>query len=377
MARPKAYKLKDIYGDRNGTSIYYTGFASTPKLLPKNGRGFGGLKHILELLGGKFKKFTLTITPEQDSITKDKSLVKVRLSAKAIKRLTQRKFDSNRELSLRLGNQLLAEVFPTYFTFGAQVFTYQKGIFAEILNKSFDSRTLAPEDRAAITKIFTETSAQPSAALDIPTAYETAKDVQLLYLKQLVGDFDREIEIGHDESWWQTYFSKNILFFQSNYIKKIEKLNILVAGTQFPDFIVVTSDGYLDIIEIKKPATDLLKEDTSRGNFYWSSETAKAISQTENYIDNVVRFADAIRSKLRDDLGLDLQIIKPRGIVIAGKTSQFQGKPKKAGDFRRLNGGLKNVQIIPFDELSQQLKNTIVSIGKLDGGKKQKKRSTK
>jgi hypothetical protein len=241
-------------------------------------------------------------------------------------------------------------------------------MFADILNPSFDARLLSADDRAALTRFVTGSAS--STPLDIPTAYETARDVQLLYLKSLVAEFDKRVGEGHDESWWQTYFAKNILFFQDNYIHLLGKMNIIVAGTQFPDFAVVTSDGYLDIIEIKKPGTDLLKEDTSRHNFYWAADVAKAISQVENYIDNVTKQSEAIRNKLRDDHKIELRIIKPRGIVIAGRASEFAGRPKMADDFRRLNEGLKNVQIIPFDELSQLLKNTISSIERLGAARR-------
>jgi hypothetical protein len=207
--------------------------------------------------------------------------------------------------------------------------------------------------------------AATAATLDIPTAYGTIKDAQLIYLKRLVAEFDAEIAKGHDEAWWQTYFAKNILYFQDNYIRQLSKLNVMVVGTQYPDFSVVTSDEYLDILEIKKPGTDLLKEDASRHNFYWSTEIAKAISQVENYIDSVTKHSDSIRAKIRDDEGIDLRIIKPRGIIIAGTSSVFGGKPKMGDDFRRLNECLKNIEIIPFDELSQRVKNTIESIERL------------
>jgi hypothetical protein len=363
MARPKVYKLKGSFGEFDGAKIYYLGFDKQPSFLPKSGRGFGGLKLILQRLKGKFKKFTLTITQDIDSVTKVGNSYKIRLSAKAIKRLGQRRWDGNTEMNARLGGQLLAEAFPKYFDSGITFFTYKKGMFSDVLNDSaFDPRSLSQADRAAITKLITGQTLNEAQALDVSAAYESSKDVQLLYLKRLVTEVDAEIANGHDESWWQTYFSQNILFFQNNYIKRLPKMNIVVAGTQFPDFAVVTSDGYLDIIEIKRPGTTLLKEDTSRHNFYWSQDIAKAISQVENYIDNIVKMSDAICVKLHNEQGIDLKIIKPRGIIIAGKSSDFSGSSKKADDFRRLNEGLKNVRVLPYDELSQNLKNTIVSI---------------
>jgi Domain of unknown function (DUF4263) len=363
MARSRAYKLEGSFGDFTGAKVYYLGFREQPSFLSKTGRGFAGLKHLLDLLQAKFKRFTLTFTPDEDSVRKESKVYKIRLSKKAVSRFGQRRWDGSRQLNLRLGRQLLSEAYPEYFASGAY-HTYQRGMFSEILSSGFDPRVLSAEDRVALTRFVAAQSGKGSF-IDIPTAYQATRDVQLLYLKRLVQEFDDQIEAGHDEAWWQSYFSKNILFFQDNYIRRIDKLNVIVAGTQFPDFLVVTSDGYLDVLEIKKPGTVLLKEDSSRHNHYWSADVAKAISQVENYIDNITKNSAAIRTKLRDDDGIDLRIIKPRGIVVAGRSTEFGGQTKKADDFRLLNEGLKNVTIMPYDELSQQLKNRIVSIERL------------
>lgn len=364
MPRPTGYLLTGSYGDFNETKVYYFGFEKRPGFLPVSGRGFAGLKHLLELLRTKFKRFTLTFTPAETSVKKNGKVFQVRIAAPAIRQFGQRRWDANRQLNLRLGNQMLAELFPDHFVGGAEFHSYQKGLFAAILKPSFDPRLLSPEDRTALTKFVTGDVAKGhKGIMDIPSAYETARDVQLLYLRNLVSDFDVRLAEHHEESWWQSYFSNNILFFQTNYIQRIEKTNVTVIGTQFPDFAVITSDGYLDLIEIKKPDTELLKEDTSRHNFYWSTEISKAVSQVENYLDNVTRNGPSLLLELKNRLGIDLQIIKPRGLVIAGcRTTEFGDNKKRADDFRRLNHGLKNVQIIPYDELSQHIRNTIHAI---------------
>ncbi len=379
MARPKTYILRGkAFGEFDGIKLYYFGFKDRPRFLPESGRGFSGLKHILEILKSKFRRFTLSFTPDEDSVTKVRSLYKVRLSANSHKRFSQRIWDANRQLKLRMGRQLLSEALPDYFSISDSVLFYQRGLFSEILTNDFDIRRLSPEDSVALTNLFARSALQKDhSVLDIPTAYKTTRDAQLIYLKRLVDDFDREIRNGHEEAWWQKYFHSNILFFQNNYIHRLDKLNISVPGTQFPDFSVITADGYLDIIEIKKPSTDLLKEDTSRHNFYWSTEISKAISQVENYIDNVERHCDSIKVNLKDEHGLDIRIIRPRGIVVAGCSSQLLGNRKKSDDFQRLNRGLKHIQIIQYDELSQNLKNTIMSIERLAQASSQEKQGKK
>jgi len=73
MPRPNAYKVKGSFGEFHGSKVYYHGFPKRPSFLPKSGRGFGGLKYLLQKLKSKFRKFSLTFTLEEDSIKKHKS----------------------------------------------------------------------------------------------------------------------------------------------------------------------------------------------------------------------------------------------------------------------------------------------------------------
>jgi Domain of unknown function (DUF4263) len=171
-------------------------------------------------------------------------------------------------------------------------------------------------------------------------------------------DLENAIPAGHGESWWQTYVKSKILIIQQGYIKAMEKMNIAIGTTKFPDFSLVTHDNYLDILEIKKPSTDILKLDSSRGNHYFDSEISKAIVQVENYIATVTAHGDAVRSYILDNHKMDLKVVRPRGIILAGNASQFT-EQKQKDDFRLLSQGLKNLTIVTYDELLTRLKNYI------------------
>jgi hypothetical protein len=181
---------------------------------------------------------------------------------------------------------------------------------------------------------------------------------QIESLKELALELEEAIQAGHGESWWQTYVRSKILIIQQGYIKAIEKMNISIGNTKFPDFSLVTHDNYLDILEIKKPSTDILKPDSSRGNFFFDTEISKAVIQVENYISNVTKHGDTVRSYILDNHKIDLKVVRPRGIILAGSASQFT-EQKQKDDFRLLSQGLKNVTIVPYDELLTRLKNYI------------------
>jgi hypothetical protein len=135
-------------------------------------------------------------------------------------------------------------------------------------------------------------------------------------------------------------------------------MNVTIGNTKFPDFSLITHDNFLDILEIKKPATPLIKLDTSRDNFYWEPEISKAIIQTENYIENVSKHSDAIRSYILDSYKINLKVVRPRGIILAGNTADY-GSQKQKDDFRLLTQSIKNITFVTYDELLTRLENYI------------------
>jgi hypothetical protein len=89
---------------------------------------------------------------------------------------------------------------------------------------------------------------------------------------------------------------------------------------------------------------------------------AKAISQTENYLHQVQRSSDALTNDIRRNKGLDVNIVRPKGYIIAGTRDQLK-KGKMLDDFRILSGALKNIDIILYDDLLSNLESFIRRIG--------------
>lgn len=167
------------------------------------------------------------------------------------------------------------------------------------------------------------------------------------------------------------FIQAKILLIQQGYIKAIEKMNISIGKTKFPDFSLVTHDNYLDILEIKKPDTPILRLDNSRDNYYWDPEMAKAISQLENYLENISKFASDVRSHILDTYKIDLKVVRPRGIILAGDTRKFT-EQKQKDDFRLLSHGLKHITVLTYDELHVRLENYISVLKQYDKQKKPK-----
>lgn len=65
-----------------------------------------------------------------------------------------------------------------------------------------------------------------------------------------------------------------------------------------------------------------------------------------------------VRDIIKERHQIDVKIVRPRGYIIVGQSSQFENS-KMEDDFRLLAGSLKNVDVILYDELLGSLKNLV------------------
>lgn len=342
---------KGYGGALKGTKIFFEG--PRPTQLKDDGSFTLG-KHILEALRAKFKdgNFALVLTKDTNSILTERGRRRVRLSMQTHSRHTKELWNRTRDVKLDIAATLLQSTYPEVFT-GVARSPYVAGSLARTLNGSILTR-LSSDDRDALNAFIPEFWKTESAQkINVLTS-----EAQMRSLKQLAEDLEQAITAGNSEHWWQQFIRKNILVIQQGYIKAIEKLNISVATTKYPDFSLITHDGYLDILEIKKPNTTLLNLDNGRGNYYWHPELSKAIAQTENYIETITRHGDAVRNAIRDEYKIELKVIRPRGIILAGNFGS-DTDPKERDGFRVLSQSTKNVTFVTYDELLTRLRNYI------------------
>ena len=332
-----------------GTRIWWEG--RRPSGLSDDGRINLG-KNILELLSAKFDRFRWIITKDVDSVTVERGIARVRTSQRMLSRMAGEHFDRNRDIKNDIIRKFFSVAFADYFKENA-VPVYVPGTLAKTLHTDIIKR-LSGQDKEALDRFLPDYVSSES----IGTVNKLKATAQIETLKGLAADLEREIPAGHPESWWQTYVKANILLMQQGYIKAIEKLNIAIGDMKFPDFLLVTHDNYLDVLEIKKPNTNILKADESRGNFYFDAEMAKAVIQTENYINHIGKHQDTLRAHLKDRHGIEIRAVRPRGIVLAGDSRDLR-LPKEQDDFRLLSQGIKNVTFVTYDELLTRLQNYI------------------
>lgn len=331
-----------------GLRIYFEG--KRPTRLSNDGRITFG-KNILETLGKKFgERFRWIITEEKDEITLKYGITYVRTSQALLNRMFGENFARSREVKNEIVQRRFFYAFPTHFTTPPPS-AYLPGSLAKILSPDILPK-LSSEDKEAVNQIlpeFLKAEAMSSIAI---------KAVEIDSLKRLAAEFKAELNNQHPESWWQNYIQARILLMQQGYIRPVEKMNVAIGNTKYPDFALVTHDNYLDILEIKKPDTTILKEDKSRGNYHWDTEISRAIIQVENYLEHIANQAAEVRSFVKDNYALELKVVRPRGFILAGNSAEFSTQ-KQRDDFRLLSHGLKNVTVITYDELLVRLENHI------------------
>ncbi|QEH39411.1 Shedu immune nuclease family protein [Chitinophaga sp. XS-30] len=332
-----------------GLKVYFEG--RKPSSLKKDGSiSFG--KNILELLTKHFDRFRWILTEDTNSIHKRYGIAEVRTSVRTISKMYNESFLRGKDLKLDIIERSFSQLYPDAFNFGRAI-NYKAGMLSDILKEDI-LNSLSADDKDALNRFIPGYVAKESVSV----ASVLNATTQIVTLKELATELRTEITKSHSENWWQQYIHKNILIIQQGYIQAIDKMNIAIGSTKFPDFSLITHDSFLDILEIKKPDTGLIKEDSSRNNFYWETEISKAIIQVENYIENVSKHADTIRGHIKDNYGIELKVLRPRGIILAGRAGNFSTQKQK-DDFRLLTLASRNLIFITYDELITRLDNYI------------------
>lgn len=143
--------------------------------------------------------------------------------------------------------------------------------------------------------------------------------------------FQNWIEINH--SW----------IFGVEYIKKYDARKIALFSEA--DLLMETMDGFLDLIELKRPKlkSDIFKYDNSHNCYCPSPDLSEVIGQCLFYMQKM----DVYKTVL--EIEHKVKVLRPRIKIIAGRTKDFNDEQYKA--LRMLNSNLNHIQIISYDYL--------------------------
>lgn len=365
-------KRNNIYViDKTNKNIeYYIAALDTKSVILD---GFGCLPDFVKPKGGNFKTTRLTyylnkfikqkgfssfvISLKQHSSISSNKLI---LSIIDFKKLRQTVIDMTRLSQSELNRKLfyiLNDIFPHIFS--------EDEISLPKTNKSFllnaidtiNTENLTEQDVAKITNFAVSLSNRFKRQNVNERILLGMKDkIRIKTLEDILEEYKKLLEEEPNEQKWQLFFEKYIRVFDTGYVENLSKVNISVFSTKKPDLMMLDLHNYIDIYELKTTKTNLLNYDASHDNYYWHSDIAKVIAQAEKYIKQIQDGSSDIIRTIKTQTNKDVEIIRPKAIIIAGHSMQLENEKQKQ-DFKMLRESLKNISFVLYDEFYNRLKN--------------------
>ena len=174
---------------------------------------------------------------------------------------------------------------------------------------------------------------------------------------------------GVIEKVWQKRVHSILQLLYPQYIYSAREIRFkgIDKSDKQPDFILVDTNGFIDILEIKKPNTQLItKQDSYRNNYVPVRELSGAVQQIEKYIyclSSIENSQKAVIEKLRDGLpeGVNPQIVSPKGMLLIGRSKDFNEQQTR--DFEIIKRQYKNIaDIMTYDDLLKRISNIVFSL---------------
>jgi hypothetical protein len=169
-----------------------------------------------------------------------------------------------------------------------------------------------------------------------------------------IDEFQYLLEYDLTEHKWQHWFEKNSWVLGSDFVKVLDER---VIDTQnISDFLMQSYDGFLDIIEIKRPEGYLKfwASSLDHNNYYPHSDLVKAITQSITYVHEVELQANDM--KFFERVG-KIKTIKPRCTLIFGRSNDWNQAQQES--FRVLNSSYHNLTIMTFDHVLERAKRIL------------------
>ena len=156
-----------------------------------------------------------------------------------------------------------------------------------------------------------------------------------------------------DEDAWQKWFMRNDWVLGSEFVRVLEERAIDTAN--ITDYLMQAYDGFLDIVEIKRPEGGMKfwADKPDHGNCVQSTHLTKAITQAITYISELEREANSVKFLER----VGIKAIKPRCTLIFGRSEGWNDDQKEA--YRILNATHKDLNILTYDHVLDRAKRIV------------------
>ena len=181
-------------------------------------------------------------------------------------------------------------------------------------------------------------------------------------LKSILKIWDDNKE-NHKEEFWQKVFGENhiilsqvfsfpVIFMEGTVC--VGGTNLKNKGANLVDFLLKNNlTKNTALVEIKTPKTKILGS-PYRALYNISPEITGAIIQISNYKDSLIKNCRSLIEDIEEEEKINA--FNPQCIIIAGNAEAELKNPKQIKSFELYRNGLKDVQLITYDELFHKIK---------------------
>lgn len=204
------------------------------------------------------------------------------------------------------------------------------------------------------------------------TDYDIVRYERILAkLKKMLSEEEK-----YTENEWGKEIAQIILILFPKYINYHEQVKVMMSlktsrkKTEKLDFMLVKSDGCIDVLEIKK-ANDIciISNSCDHDNHYATSSLSKVTMQLEKYLFNIIRDSLNFEKDINDNYakyyenGFKIKVVNPKGIIIMGSSKDLNSK--QLLDLEIIRKMYSNiVDIYTYDDIVKMLENIIYQIRK-------------
>lgn len=161
-----------------------------------------------------------------------------------------------------------------------------------------------------------------------------------------VREFKAMLDQDLRELPWQDWFQNNNWVLGSQFVRILDERHIDTQNIS--DFLMEAYDGFLDVVEIKRPngGLEFWASTLDHGNYVPSTDLTKAVTQASRYIYEVEREANSV--KFLERVG-GVKTVKPRCILVFGRSNNWNAQQAQA--YRILNAAFHNLTILTYDHV--------------------------
>lgn len=167
-----------------------------------------------------------------------------------------------------------------------------------------------------------------------------------------IREFANAIDRHCDEAYWQEWFTRNKWVLGSEFLNILPERDIDVDD--IADYLMRSLDGFLDIVEIKKPDLHFWTRPDSHGNHCPSAQLTAAIIQCLNYLYKIELQSNSVEFLQR--VG-GTKTVKPQCLLVYGRSNTWSEDEFKA--LRILNASYHQLHIMTYDQLLLRAKQLL------------------